>query len=100
MQKGERVQKKPAIPAGTTPRKFVPNDGAISFFCDYTQVIVTEEFVILQHYETIPDLPGDDAKVRGVTSRLRATVTMSEPSMARLLKLSQELMAQVSKDKK
>jgi hypothetical protein len=87
----EKLQKKTA-PAGQTKRKFVQGAEAISFFSDYTQLVVTEDGVLLQHYETIPGTPDDTTHIQDVTSRLRATVMMSQGSLTRLIKVGQELL--------
>jgi hypothetical protein len=58
-------------------RSFKQSSDAISFYCDYAQVMATENEVVMQLYETIPGLPDSDGKLTKAVSRLRATVTLS-----------------------
>lgn len=60
-------------------RYFDQPPGAISFYCDFTQVVSTGAEVVLQLYETIPAAPDREGKITKVVSRLRATVTFSIP---------------------
>lgn len=65
-------------PAGLQiERSFKQSSDAISFYCDYAQVMATENEVVIQLYETIPGLPDSDGKLTKAVSRLRATVTLS-----------------------
>ena len=69
-------------PGAQIERYFEQSPTAISFYCDLTQVVSTDNEVILQLYETIPASPDREGKITKVVSRLKATVTFS-PSHAR-----------------
>jgi len=58
-------------------RYFEQSPEAISFYCDYTQIIATGHEVVMQLYETIPAPPSRDGKITKVMSRLRGTITLS-----------------------
>jgi hypothetical protein len=60
-------------------RYFEQSPAAISFYCDFGQVIGTDNEVVLQFYETIPGTPDREGKITKVLSRLRATITFSIP---------------------
>jgi hypothetical protein len=70
-------------PSGGTQvtRIFEQPEGAISFYCDFSQVIGTTNEVVLQFYETIPGPPGPGGQMQVVRTRLKATITVS-PSHA------------------
>jgi len=61
----------------TIERYFEQSPNAISFYCDFGQVISTGQEVVMQLYETIPGPPSRDGKITKVLTRLRATVTFS-----------------------
>jgi len=58
-------------------RTFEQPSDAISFYCDFAQVIATENEVVLQLYETILGVPDPGGKITKAVSRLRASVTFS-----------------------
>jgi hypothetical protein len=60
-------------------RYFEQSPAAISFYCDFAQVLGTGNEVVLQFYETIPGTPDREGKITKVLSRLRATITFSLP---------------------
>jgi hypothetical protein len=63
-------------------RTFEQPADAVVAYADFAQVLGTGSEVILQFYETIPDVPGPTGQIQGVRSRLRATVIVS-PGHAR-----------------
>lgn len=65
-------------PEAEIVRTFTQPVDAISFFSDYAQVLVSGDGITMQIYETIPGVPSGDGKVSSVTTRLRATVSMTE----------------------
>jgi hypothetical protein len=60
-------------------RYFEQPPDAISFYCDFAQVIATGAEIVLQFYETIPGAPGRDGTINKAVSRLKATITFSIP---------------------
>lgn len=60
-------------------RVFEQPSDAPTFYSDLAQVSATKNEVILQFYQTIPGPPGSNGPVSEVTTRLRATVTVSIP---------------------
>jgi hypothetical protein len=60
-------------------RSFEQSPDAISFYCDFAQVVSTGNEVVMQLYETIPGVPDRDGKITKVVSRLKATITISVP---------------------
>ncbi|MFZ5451316.1 MAG: hypothetical protein ACOZF2_05520 [Thermodesulfobacteriota bacterium] len=60
-------------------RYFEQSPNAVSFYCDFAQVIATGNEVVMQLYETIPMVPDRDGKITKAASRLRVTVTFSVP---------------------
>jgi len=58
-------------------RSFEQSPDAISFYCDFAQVVATGNEVVMQLYETIPGVPDRDGKITKVVSRLKATITLS-----------------------
>jgi hypothetical protein len=58
-------------------RYFEQSPNAVSFYCDFAQVITTGNEVVIQLYETIPSAPDREGKITKVVTRLRATVTVS-----------------------
>jgi hypothetical protein len=68
-------------------RYFEQPPNAVSFYCDFGQVLSTGHEVVIQLYETIPSPPGRDGKITKVITRLRATVTLSIPHARNVGKL-------------
>lgn len=68
-------------------RYFEQSPNAISFYCDFGQVLSTGHELVVQLYETIPAPPGRDGKITKVLTRLRATVTLSLPHARNIGKL-------------
>jgi hypothetical protein len=69
-------------------RVFEQPDDAVTLYADFAQVLGTGSEVIVQFYETIPDVPGPTGQIQSVRSRLRATVIVAPAhahSIARLL---------------
>jgi len=71
-----------AIPPGAPPgtqiaRSFEQSPDAISFYCDFANVVATGNEVVMQVYETIPGMPDREGKITNAVSRLRATITLS-----------------------
>jgi hypothetical protein len=69
-------------------RVFEQPDDAVTLYADFAQVFGTGSEVIVQFYETIPDVPGPTGQIQSVRSRLRATVIVAPghaQSIARLL---------------
>lgn len=66
-----------------------PSD-SMSVYSDFAQVLGTGSEVILQFYETIPDVPGAGGQIQGVRSRLRATVIVSPAHAQNIGRLLQE----------
>jgi hypothetical protein len=69
-------------------RVFEQPDNAVTLYADFAQVLGTGSEVIVQFYETIPDVPGPTGQIQSVRSRLRATVIVAPAhahSIARLL---------------
>lgn len=65
-------------PAGLQiERSFEQSSDAISFYCDFAQVMATENEVIMQLYETIPGIPDRDGNITKAISRLKVSVTFS-----------------------
>jgi hypothetical protein len=60
---------------------------AISLYSETAQVIATGHEVVLQFYETIPGPPGPGGQIQIVRTRLRATITLSEPHAANIGRL-------------
>jgi len=58
-------------------RYFEQSPDAISFYCDFTQVIRTGHEVVIQLYETIPSPPDRKGNITKVITRLRATITLN-----------------------
>jgi len=58
-------------------RYFEQSPNAVSFYCDFAQILTTGHEVVMQLYETIPSPPDREGKITKVVSRLRATVTIS-----------------------
>jgi hypothetical protein len=73
-------------------RTFAQQPNALSFYCDFSQIVGTENEVLLQFYETIPDAPNQAGQVTQVRSTLRATIMMSRPHA---LQLAQNLLRQL-----
>ena len=63
-------------------RTFEQPQDAVTAYADFAQILGTGSEVILQFYETIPDVPGPTGQIQSVRSRLRATVIVS-PGHAR-----------------
>ena len=72
---------------GILERSFEQPSDAISFYSDLAQVIHTGNEMLLQFYETIPGPPAIDGKITKVTTRLRATITISIPHSQNIGKL-------------
>ncbi len=66
-------------PAMQVNRIFEQPEGSVSFYSDFTQVIGTGNEVVLQFYETIPGPPGLGGAIQTVRTRLRATISISNP---------------------
>jgi Protein of unknown function (DUF3467) len=58
-------------------RTFEQPPDAVTAYADFAQVLGTGSEVILQFYETIPDVPGPTGQIQSVRSRLRATIVVS-----------------------
>ncbi|MFQ5914133.1 MAG: hypothetical protein ACE5JS_13220 [Nitrospinota bacterium] len=58
-------------------RDFEVSPDAISLYSDFANVVNLGNEVILQFFETIPGAPGPSGQVNQVTTRLRATITLS-----------------------
>ncbi|MFZ0050896.1 MAG: hypothetical protein WAK96_03915 [Desulfobaccales bacterium] len=68
----------PAALLGTQiARSFEQSPDAISFYCDFANVVATGNEVVMQLYETIPGVPDHEGKITKAVSRLRATITLS-----------------------
>lgn len=67
-------------------RIFEQPPDAISFYSDMGQVIATGNEVVIQFYETIPGTP-DAGHIKSVRTRLRATITFSQPHAEKIGKL-------------
>lgn len=52
--------------AQSIKRTFSASPDAQSFHCDYTQIVGTANEIVLQFYETVPGLPGEDGRVGSV----------------------------------
>lgn len=77
-------------------RMFEQHPDALSFYCDFSQIVGTENEVVLQFYETIPSPPNQAGQVTQVRTRLRATIMMSRPHAIQLARnLLQQLGAGV-----
>jgi hypothetical protein len=63
-------------------RVFEQPADAVTVYADFAQVLGTGSEVILQFYETIPDVPGPSGQIQSVRSRLRTTVILA-PAHAR-----------------
>jgi hypothetical protein len=63
-------------------RVFEQPADAVTLYADFAQILGTGSEVIVQLYETIPDVPGPTGQVQSVRSRLRATVILA-PGHAR-----------------
>jgi len=61
---------------------FEQPDDAVTMYADFAQVLGTGSEVLVQFYETIPDVPGPAGQIQSVRSRLRATVIVA-PAHAR-----------------
>lgn len=59
-------------------RLFEQPPDALSTYSDFAQVMGTGNEVILQFYDTVPDVPGPDGQIQSVRTRLRATVVLSK----------------------
>lgn len=57
---------------------------AVSFYCDFAQIIGSENEVLMQFYETIPGTPEPDGHVRIAKTRLRATVMVSRAQAGKI----------------
>jgi len=64
-------------PATQIERYFEQSPAAISFYCDFAQVLGTGNEVVMQFYETIPGTPDREGKITKILSRLKATITFS-----------------------
>lgn len=73
----EQMPSKPEQPAQVN-RIFEQHTDAISLYSDFAQIVGTGHEVLLQFYETIPGVPGAGGRVEIVTTRLRATITVSK----------------------
>ncbi len=62
----------------TIPRIYEQPDNAISLYSEMAQIIGTGNEIVIQFYESIPGPPDKEGKITKVTSRLRATVTISK----------------------
>ncbi len=76
-------------------REFEQPADAISFYCDFTQIIGAANEILVQFYETIPGPPGADGQAQTVKTRLRATVMVSRPQAERI---GQLLLKQVQEE--
>jgi len=65
-------------------RVFEQPPDALLTYSDFAQVLGTGSEVVLQFYQTIPDVPGPHGEIQSVRSRLRATIVLS-PAHARNL---------------
>lgn len=65
------------LPGLEVKRFFEQSPDAISFYCDFAQVVSTRNEVVMQLYETIPGVPDREGKITKAVSRLMATVTLS-----------------------
>lgn len=76
-------------PNGSTQvtRIFEQPPDTLSMYSDFAQVLGTGNEVILQFYDTIPDIPGPDGRIQGVRSRLRATIVLSQAHALNIGKL-------------
>ncbi len=81
----------------TVNRIFEHPPGTISFYSDFTQVISTGHEIIIQFYESIPGLPTSGGQIEKVTTRLRATVTLSVPHANNLGKNLMEKALEIKK---
>jgi len=71
-------------------RIFEQPPDAMSVYSDFAQVLGTGTEVILQFYETIPDVPGAGGQIQSVRSRLKATVIVSPAHAHNIGRLLQE----------
>lgn len=64
----------------TIQRIFEQGPDAISLYSDLAQVIMPENEIFVQFYETIPGPPEPSSgRIEKVTSRLRVTIVLSLP---------------------
>lgn len=68
-------------------RVFEQPADAVSFYCDFAQIIGSENEVLMQFYETIPGPPEPDGHVRIANTRLRATVMVSRAQAGKISQL-------------
>jgi hypothetical protein len=73
------IKDTPKVAPFEAERTYEQPHEAISFYSDTAQVIHTGPEVILQFYETIPGVPASSGQIPKVTTRLRATITISIP---------------------
>ena len=71
-------------------RIFEQPPDAVSVYSDFAQVLGTGPEVILQFYETIPDVPGAGGQIQSVRSRLRATIILSPAHALNIGRLLQQ----------
>lgn len=68
----------PVANAMQVTRIFEQPPNTLSAYSDFAQVIGTGSEVVLQFYETIPDVPGPNGQIQLVRTRLRATLVVSK----------------------
>jgi hypothetical protein len=68
-------------------RRFEQPEDAISFYADMTQIIGTDQEVVMQLYESVPGTPSPDGHIKEVRTRLRVTATLSKPHATNLGKI-------------
>jgi uncharacterized protein DUF3467 len=71
-------------------RVFEQPADAVSVYADFAQILGTGSEVIMQFYETIPDVPGPSGQIQSVRSRLRATVIVAPPHARSIANLLQQ----------
>jgi hypothetical protein len=71
-------------------RIFEQPPDAMTAYADFAQVLGTGSEVILQFYETTPDVPGEGGQIQSVRSRLRATVILNPAHAQNIGRLLQE----------
>ena len=79
------------------PRFYEQPPDAVSFYSDIAQILYSGYEVVLQFYETIPSPPDSEGAIKNVTSRLRATITVSTSHALNIAKLLLEKLGEGKK---
>ena len=65
-------------------RLYEQSPDALSMYSEIAHIVGTRNEVIIQFYETIPGIPGPSGAAETMTTRLKATITMSFAHAANL----------------